>query len=151
MVFLLWALLPTALAAEDSAVPQAMKKMQENQARFLREADEQEEKMMEAMKAINPEAYKQRKAAIENQKKINSIASLFYAKKMSESEARSRLTPLLGDRIRQEAAGVDSEIHRLEKKLESLKQVKGNSSALLKRRIDQILGLVKINPEDAIF
>lgn len=122
---------PEELAREDERIRKEMEDMQKQE--------------LETLKEIDPQAYERRLKGIERGKKINEIVSLYNHKEITESAARSKLQPLVEEEVSEYLESFDSQIERLEKRLDYLKRIKNNPSELIEKKMDRYLG--KTGPE----
>jgi len=131
------------VAAEAQKMKAEAEKMQQQMEKMRQEAEQRQEEMLERLKTTDPEAYKQQKTRLEQQKKISEILEAFYEKKLDAASAESRLYPLIKAQTEEELAGIDSRIDRARKQLEELENIKANPETLVKKRLDQLLGRMK--------
>lgn len=136
------ALSGTANAAEQSeeSKPPDMEEMQQQMQQVRQQIDKQQQENLERLKQISPQAYESQKKAQDRQGQIGQILSDYQQKKISADDAERKLTPLIRQEVQQEMAGMDNQIKAAEKKLATLRQAKGNPNALVKKRVDQMLG-----------
>jgi len=101
-----------------------------------------QQQALERLKRENPQAYEQRKAALEREQKMQAVVTAFYQGTLSGDEAERRLTPLVKKQLEEEGAlsSLSARIERLEDKLAFLKKAQKNPNLLVKQRIEQMLG-----------
>jgi vacuolar-type H+-ATPase subunit I/STV1 len=131
--------------------PPSPEQMQKETEKMRREIDKIQQQELERLKKENPEAYQQRKDALDIQAKINEIVSSFRSGKISASQAESQLYPLVKSSLQDSINNLGAQIERLEKKLESLKKAKANPDLLVKKRIDELLGRSMPSPDDFLY
>lgn len=134
--------IPAALWAEEPkpAAPPDPQKIQEEMEKADQQFRKQQEESLQRLKQVAPQAYESQKKTLEQQGQINQIMAAYHQKSISAEDAERRLTSLIKQQVEQELAGLDTQIKMMEKKLASLRQAKGNPSALVKKRVDQMLG-----------
>ena len=127
--------------AEEQAAPKQSGGIQTGDSLFKAfETLRQQE--LERLKRENPQAYEQRKAALEREQKMQAVVTAFYQGTLSGDEAERRLTPLVKKQLEEEGAlsSLSARIERLEDKLAFLKKAQKNPNLLVKQRIEQMLG-----------
>ena len=124
----------------NDAQPPDMEKMQEDMVKIRQHLDKQQQENMDRMKDLDPKGYESQKKTMGRQAQISQIMSAYQQKSISADDAERKLTPLIKQEIQEQNAGLDEQIKTAEKKLASLKQAKSNSNAMVKKRIDQMLG-----------
>ena len=137
-VFILLGIVPFAFSQpSEDRMGKAMERVRETEERILQE-----------LKRVNPEAYEQRMKVKEISQKISDILVSFHQGKFGEEEARRKLSPLVKQLLEGRIRNLDMEIRQAEKKLEFLKKTKRDPDFLVNQRIDFYLG--KGSPEDRL-
>jgi hypothetical protein len=115
-----------------------------------RSMQEMQAKEMEQLKKFSPQMYEERKTALEWQKKIDVIVLAYRSGALSAQEAERDLYPLLKQEMKPQemAKGLDAQIARLERKLDFLKKAKADPDLLVKKRIDELLGVSSMPTPD---
>ncbi len=131
--------------------PTMDEEMQERMRNTEQELEKQRKAELERIKEFSPEAYKSQKKAMDRQDQISQILSAYSQKTITAEEAERRLTPFIRQQVQQELTSMDEQIKMMEKKLAALRQAKGNPNALVKKRIDQMLGRSMPSPDDMMF
>jgi septal ring factor EnvC (AmiA/AmiB activator) len=146
---------PVCIFAQQPAKPASVEERQKEMEKQYQEMKNKQEKMqeeqLERLKRQNPQLYKERKAALDNQAKIDSIVFSFRQGKISASEAERQLYPLIKESMQGEIDVLPKNIERLEKQLEFLKKTQKNPDLLIKKRIDEMLGKASHTPEEVIY
>lgn len=144
------ALAGSALADEPSEPPKPpdLEEMHQNVRKAQEEAEQRRKQDLERLKELNPEAYQAQLKAQERQAQIGQVMSAYQQQKITAEDAERRLTPLIRQEVQQELAGLDDQIRMTEKKLAALRRAKGNPNALVKKRVDQMLGRSMPSPDE---
>ncbi|MFH1414027.1 MAG: hypothetical protein ABIG56_04195 [Candidatus Omnitrophota bacterium] len=141
--FLLFSPVHYSFAQEEPKV------IDSEQMRLEMEQRQQEE--LERLKELDPDAYKQMKESIERSSKINELLSLYRQGRISLSQAKKLLYPLVEENLQAQINNIDFEIEKTEKKLNYLNKIKGNPKYLIEERVDMLLGERISNLEDILF
>jgi len=135
LVFMVSVLL--VYAADGPALPgfapEQAKKQQE-------QARQQQQMIMDQMKQRDPKAYAQMKTAQDLQDKVAKITTDFFAGKISYESAKSQMRPLMAQAMKDRIDNVDTEIDQLQKRIQSLKDLKNNPNKAVDKAIDVRLG-----------
>ena len=116
----------------------------EENARRMRQMQEQR---MESLKETDPAAYEEQKKLMRRDEKINKIVGKSRAGELSEEEAVQTLFPLIKDRMRPEMDGMKDRIAQLEKLAASLKKDDRDHDAFIRRRVLEMLGKSRPEPD----
>lgn len=103
---------------------QEMEKVQKEMERMQQEAQKMQEVQMERLRQENPQAYQSQKTTLERQKKISDLMTAFHKGKIPASSAKSQLTPLIREEVKEEIEGLADRISRMERELQFLKRAK---------------------------
>lgn len=122
-------------AAEES-------KEQAPAADFLKAFAQAQQDELERLKERDPQQYQRQKAALDRQKKIQEVIGLYSNGKLSLTEAKAALSPLVKEQMQEEGtfSVPEARIQRLEEKLAFLKEARKQPELLIQERIDQMLG-----------
>lgn len=111
-------------------------------ADFLKMLEKAQQEQLERLKQENPQAYQQQKAALDRQKKIQEVTTLYFQGKVSLPEAKATLSPFVKQQMQDEGAfsNLEARIQRLEERMTFLKKAKLQPELLVQERVDQMLG-----------
>lgn len=129
-----------SILAQNPPSNKEMQDLQKQSESMMQKTKKMQDEELEALKKINPEFYKTRKDALDKMDTINAIISSFYEKKISESQAKAQLYPLVKQDLAETINNLDKLIAALEKKLQFYRDAKRDPSLLVNKRIDEMLG-----------
>lgn len=111
-------------------------------ADFVKMLEKAQQEQLERLKQENPQAYQEQKAAMDRQKKIQEVTTLFFQGKLPLPEAKAALSPFVKQQMQEEGAfsNLGARIQRLEERLAFLKKAKLQPELLVQERVDQMLG-----------
>jgi lipase chaperone LimK len=129
-------LMVSVVDAQDKSMQDVLKQMEQEQAK----AQEQQKKQLEMLKKQDPKMYERMATQQAAQEQIAKILKDFRANKISESQARSKLRPLVKEMMKERIANLDTEIAAAEKRLQALKVAKSNPDKMVDQSVDMYLG-----------
>jgi uncharacterized coiled-coil protein SlyX len=144
------AFFPISLFAGPPQANRILLETKKDTDRIKEEMKRLQEEQLKELKKNNPELYKERMDDIERWEEINKIVVSYRDGKISEARAVKELYPLVEKSLENYIDGLDERIAKVEKKLESLKDVKSDPDMLIKKRIEQLLGKTVPSPEDLL-
>lgn len=137
-------------AQEPKTNPAQMQDSQKQMEKIHQDMEKRQQQELERLKETDPQAYQERRASLDRQAQIQALIASFQAGKISLSQAESQLYPLVEEDMQVYINNLGVMIQRQEKQLEFLKEVRSDPQQLIKKRIDELLGKSRPNPEDLL-
>jgi len=139
---------PVSVFAQARQVNRITPEMEKQIERSKEDMEKARDIHLNDLKKSNPELYKARLNAIDNQEEMNKIVVSYREGKISGAKAEKELYPLVEDSLKGYLDSLDERIEKEQKKVDSLKEVKRDPDILIKKRIDQILGKAAPSADD---
>lgn len=140
---LAWVLLSVCGAA-DKAVPTAPggkdAKAEAQMRRLHKEQEEALRRQMEQIKRADPQAHAELEKAQKRRQRIDAVLARLRAGEIDVDKAEKELFPLVKAETAYEVSTLEERVRRLEKQLAELRGFQKDPDALVRRRVEELIG-----------
>ncbi|MBU3933293.1 MAG: hypothetical protein KKH11_01320 [Candidatus Omnitrophica bacterium] len=99
------------------------------------------QKGLEKLKQSDPKMYQKMLRSKEVSTNIQKIIASYRRKELSLEQAKKKLYPFVEKNLKDRLDNIDTKIAELEQKLENLKKARSDSSPMIEKEIEMILGI----------